>query len=61
MQLLLTGYWENTNWETTFCVRWVSLKTKVPVVGEMYRIQFSEFRNVFNKLPLYDGETVVTH
>jgi hypothetical protein len=36
-------------------------RPKYPVVGEMYRMEFSEFRqHVSNKLPLYDGRALTT-
>ena len=36
-------------------------KPKYPVAGEMYQMEFSEFRNhVSNKLPLYDGRAMTT-
>jgi hypothetical protein len=36
-------------------------RPKYPVAGEMYQMEFSEFRNhVSNKLPLYDGRAVTT-
>jgi hypothetical protein len=39
----------------------VTEKPKYPAAGEMYRMDFSEFRqHVSNKLPLYDGRAVTT-